>query len=62
MYVPMLMTLLLRDKQARRDYVGGKLILWYVYGIPSHLFVTKQQSCLHTYLNVDFGYTFLTSF
>ena len=30
-----------------------------VYGIPSHLFVTKQQSCLSKYLlvlNIHFNY------
>ena len=38
----LLLTLLIGDKQARRDLVEIDTM---VYGIPSHLFVTKQQSC-----------------
>ena len=38
----MLMTLLLGDEQARREADTM------VYGIPSHLFVTKQQSCFYS--------------
>ena len=38
----MLLTSLLEDKQARRE------VDTMVYGIPSHLFVTKQQSCLYS--------------
>ena len=49
----MLLTSLLRDKQARWE------VDTMVYGIPSHLFVTKQQSCLLKYLlvlNIHFNY------
>ena len=44
------LTLLLGDKQARG-------IRWevdtMVYGIPSHIFVTKQQSCFLKYLLIS---------
>ena len=49
----LLLTSLLGDKQAQRDWVGS----WY-NGIPSHPFVTKQQSCLYSINFIGFGYTF----
>ena len=53
----MLFTLLLGDKQARG------LARWevdtMVYGIPSHLFITKQQNCFYsTNLISDMHLTF----
>ena len=38
----MLLTLLLGDKQARWEVDAM------VYSIPSHIFVTKQQSCFYS--------------
>ena len=52
----MLLTLLIGDKQAWRDLVEIDIM---VYGIPSHLFVTKQQSCF--IVLSDFRYTLLIS-
>ena len=46
----MLLTLFLGDKQARRTRWEVDTM---VYGIPSHLFVTKQQSCF-----INFQHTF----
>ena len=49
----MLLTLLLGDKQATRWEVYTM-----VYGIPSHLFVTWQQSSFIVLINFDYQYTF----
>ena len=50
----MLLTLLLGDKQARRT---GWEVYTMVYGIPSNLFVTKQQSSSYLLvLDIHFNY------
>ena len=50
----MLLTLLLGDKQAKGTRWEVDTM---VYGIPSHIFVTKQQSCFFKVL-INFEYTF----
>ena len=63
------MSLFLSSLSGPHSLVLGSTVYTYpwevdtiVYVIPSHLFVTKQQSCLHSYVIV-FGYTYiLTSF